>query len=38
MPPSAWVMAIAIGLVLYTGLGVCIRIAIRKSREQQEEK
>jgi len=38
MPTSAWVMAIAIGIVLYSGLGICIRIAIKKSREQEGEK
>ena len=37
MPTSAWVMAIAIGIVLYGGLGICIRIAIRKSKEQEGE-
>ena len=35
MPTSAWVMAIAIGIVLYGGLGICIRIAVKKSREEK---
>lgn len=35
MPLSAWIMAIVIGIILYGGLGVCIRIAIRKSKEQK---
>jgi hypothetical protein len=37
MPTSAWVMAIVIGIILYGGLGVCIRIAVRKSKEQKSE-
>jgi hypothetical protein len=34
MPASAWIMTILIGVVLYGGLGWCIRIAVRKSREE----
>ena len=37
MPTSAWVMAIVIGIVLYGGLGICIRIAVKKSREEKAE-
>jgi hypothetical protein len=37
MPVSAWIMAIVIGLVLYGGLGWCIRIAIRKEKERSAE-
>jgi len=35
MPASAWIMAIVIGLVLYGGLGYCIRIAVKKEREHR---
>jgi len=37
MPVSAWVMAIVIGLVLYGGLGWCIRTAVRREREHRGE-
>jgi len=37
MPASAWIMAIVIGLVLYGGLGWCIRIAVKREREQRGE-
>ncbi len=37
MPASAWIMAIAIGIVLYGGLGICIRIAVRREKEQKGE-
>jgi hypothetical protein len=37
MPASAWIMAIIIGLVLYGGLGYCIRIAVRKEHEAQQK-
>lgn len=37
MPVSAWFMAIVIGLVLYGGLGWCIRIAVRKEHERHGE-
>ena len=37
MPVSAWIMAIVIGLILYGGLGWCIRIAVRKERERRGE-
>ena len=34
MPASAWIMTILIGIVLYGGLGWCIRIAVKKSKEE----
>ncbi|MBD3366952.1 MAG: MetS family NSS transporter small subunit [Candidatus Eisenbacteria bacterium] len=34
MPTSAIVTAIIVGLVLYGGFFWCVRIAIRKSREE----
>ena len=34
MPASAWVMTTVIGIVLYGGLAWCIRIAVRKSKEE----
>lgn len=37
MPASAWIMTIVIGLVLYGGLGWCIRIAVRRERERSGE-
>lgn len=36
MPASAWIMTILIGIVLYGGLGWCIRIAVRKTREERK--
>ena len=35
MPTSAWIMALLIAIVLYGGLGWCIRIAVKKSREEK---
>ena len=35
MPTSAWVMDIVIGVVLYGGLGICIGIAVKRSREEK---
>jgi hypothetical protein len=37
MPTSAWVMGIAIAVILYGGLGLCIGIAVKRSREQKGE-
>lgn len=35
MTASAWIMTILIAAVLYGGLAWCIRIAVRKSREEK---
>jgi hypothetical protein len=37
MSTSAWITTIIIGIILYGGLGLCIRIAMRKTREQKWE-
>ncbi len=35
MPTSAWIMSILVAIILYGGLALCIRIAIRKTRESE---
>lgn len=37
MPLSAWIMSIAVTIVLYGGFFWCIAIAVRKSKEDREE-
>jgi hypothetical protein len=37
MPVSAWIMTIVIGIVLYGGLGWCIRAAVKREREHPGE-
>jgi hypothetical protein len=37
MPLSAWIMTFAIGIVLYGGLGWCIAVAVRKTREERRD-
>jgi len=35
MPTSAWIMSILVAIILYGGLAFCIRIAIRKSKQNE---
>ncbi len=35
MPLSAWIMSIVVAIVLYGGLALCIRIAIKRGREER---
>lgn len=34
MPVSAWIMFIAVSLVVYGGFALCLVIAVRKGRER----
>lgn len=36
MSASAWIMSIVVALVLYGGLGWCIAIAVRRTRERRD--
>jgi hypothetical protein len=35
MPVSAWIMSILVAIILYGGLALCIRVAVRKTRENE---
>ncbi len=35
MSTSAWITSIAVALVLYGGFAICVRIAMRKSKEDR---
>jgi hypothetical protein len=37
MPLSAWIMSIVVAIVLYGGFIWCVRIAIRRGREERAE-
>ncbi len=35
MSTSAWITSIAVAIVLYGGFAICVRIAIRKGKENE---
>jgi len=37
MSLSAWIMSIAVAVVLYGGFAWCVAIAIRRSREDRDQ-
>jgi len=37
MSTSAWITNILVALVLYGGFAICVRIAIRKGKENEEK-
>jgi hypothetical protein len=37
MSLSAWITSIAVGIVLFGGFALCVRIAIRKGREKRDQ-
>jgi hypothetical protein len=37
MSLSAWIMSIAVGIILFGGFGWCVAIAVKKGREEREE-